>query len=107
MIGMIYLEQEAADKAVVAYERALGAQKRSPEQEQSLLYDLGSAYEMLSEVALALKSFERLLAMSSDYRDVRERVAALSGTNQPTSQARAVGGDEEFDTALNDLFDGK
>lgn len=108
MIGMIQLERGNLDEAITAFEEALNADVKTPDQEQSLLYDLGNAYEQQGEMKRALRNFRILERQNPNYRDVKQRVRNLRAVHSaPPSQSRAVNGEDEFDAVFDDLFEGK
>jgi tetratricopeptide (TPR) repeat protein len=111
MIGMIYLEQSQLDRASECYKRALGAEIKTVEQEMSLYYDLGTVCEMKGEKKDSLYYFQKIARRDPGYRDVSDRIDLLSGISpepmKAPPQARAVGDDDEFDRAFDDLFEGK
>jgi tetratricopeptide (TPR) repeat protein len=111
MIGLIYLEQNQLDRASECYKRALTAEMKTVEQEMNLYYDLGTVCEMKGEKKDSLYYFQKIARRDPGYRDVAERIDLLSGiSGEPIKApppARAVGDDDEFDRAFDDLFEGK
>jgi tetratricopeptide (TPR) repeat protein len=110
MIGLIYLEQSQLERSAEAYVKALGAQSKTVEQEMNLYYDLGTVYEMKGQKGDALYYFQKIARRDPGYRDVADRLNALDPSIQqvkPAPTARAVGDDDDFDRAFNDLFEGK
>jgi tetratricopeptide (TPR) repeat protein len=109
MIGMIHLEQSSLDAAAEAYIRGLGAVQKTIDQEMSLYYDLGTVYEMKASNAEALYYFQKIARRDPGYRDVRDRIDALSP--RPTAQtqkgSRALQHDDEFEAAFDELFESK
>jgi len=108
MIGMVYLEQNQLDRAAEAYVRALSAPAKTVEQEMNLYYDLGNVYEMKGKNQDALYYFQKIARRDPGYRDVSDRLSALSPEQEapPTaSSARAVGDQDEFDSVFDDLFE--
>ncbi|HEV8550843.1 MAG TPA: tetratricopeptide repeat protein [Polyangiaceae bacterium] len=110
MIGLIYLEQNQLDRSAESYVKALSAQAKTVEQEMNLYYDLGTVYEMKGATKDALYYFQKIARRDPGYRDVSDRLNTLDpGSSQPkpTSSARAVNDDDDFDRAFDDLFEGK
>ncbi|MCB9581462.1 MAG: tetratricopeptide repeat protein [Polyangiaceae bacterium] len=108
MIGMIRLERTELDDAAKAYIRALESPHKTVEQEMALYYDLGNVYEMKSSPKEALYYFQKIARRDPGYRDVSDRIAALSPESQAReSSARAVNDDDEFDRVFDDLFESK
>ena len=109
MIGMVYLEQNELDLAVEAYVRALSAGDKTVEQEMNVYYDLGTVYEMKGKSQDALYYFQKIARRDPGYRDVSERLSALQPEKEVmpvSSNARAVGDPDEFDSVFDDLFEG-
>ncbi len=100
MIGMIYREQGDLAAAAEAYQRAAEAEHRTPEQEMSLHYDLGVVHQERGDTKTALFYLEKVRRQNPNYRDVSQRIAALSPRPQ-----KAVGDDDDFDAAFDGLFE--
>jgi len=109
MIGMVYLEQGQLDHAIESYVRALSAADKTVEQEMNVYYDLGTVYEMKGKNQDALYYFQKIARRDPGYRDVSERLGALQAEQVPppvSSNQRAVGDQDEFDSVFDDLFEG-
>jgi tetratricopeptide (TPR) repeat protein len=109
MIGLIHLEQNSLDLAADSYVKALAAPVKTVEQEMNLYYDLGTVYEMKGKPQDALYYFRKIARKDPGYRDVSERVAALT-QEKPISEpsgTRAVNDDDEFERVFDDLFESK
>jgi tetratricopeptide (TPR) repeat protein len=111
MMGLIYLEQNDLERSSESYIKALGAQSKTVEQEMSLYYDLGIVYEMKNAKKEALYYFQKIARRDPGFRDTADRIAALSPGGaepaKPAQPARAVGDDDDFERAFDDLFEGK
>jgi tetratricopeptide (TPR) repeat protein len=111
MMGLIYLEQNDLERSSDSYIKALGAQSKTVEQEMSLYFDLGTVYEMKNAKKEALYYFQKIARRDPGYRDVSDRIAALTpGSPEPAKAekpARAVNDDDDFERAFDDLFEGK
>lgn len=108
MIGMIHLERGELERAADAYKRGLAADQKTIDQEMSLYYDLGVVYEMKESRDEALYYFRKIARRDPGFRDVKDRIAALEPQGAPApAPSRAVGDDDEFDRAFDDLFDTK
>jgi tetratricopeptide (TPR) repeat protein len=105
MIGTIQLERGNLNEAIDAFMRGLQAQERTKEQEAALCYEIGAAYEVKRMNKPALEYFQRAARIIPSFRDVQERVRRLqkSDTKQPV-RAVAVGADDEFDRAFDDIL---
>lgn len=101
MIGLIHREQNELADACKAYQRALEADHKTPEQEISLHYDLGAVYDEQKDASSALFYFEKVARQNPSYRDVAQRIKALSHVRP---QQKAVGDDDDFDAAFDGLF---
>jgi tetratricopeptide (TPR) repeat protein len=78
MLARIARARNRLGEAVEWLERAAEAPAPTVEASHGLLYELGDLLEASREDARALAVFIELQAASPDYRDVRERIAALS-----------------------------
>ncbi|HSY24624.1 MAG TPA: tetratricopeptide repeat protein [Polyangiaceae bacterium] len=104
MIGMIQIERGNLNEAINAYQRGLSAKDRTKDQEAALCYELGAAYEAKKLVKQALEYFTRAARLAPSFRDVQERIRRLQKPEQKPQPARAVGADDEFDRAFNDIL---
>jgi tetratricopeptide (TPR) repeat protein len=106
MIGMIQIEQGNLNEAIDSFTRALHAPDCGKDQEAALSYEIGAAYEVKRVNKQALEYFQRAAKLSPNFRDVQERVRRLQ-TAQPKQPMRAaVGADDEFDRAFEDILGG-
>jgi tetratricopeptide (TPR) repeat protein len=105
MIGMIHLERGELNEAIAAFMRGLESPERTKEQEVALLYEVGCAYEVKRMVRQALDNFQRAARMMPSFRDVQDRVRRLQ-KSEPKAPVRAaaVGADDEFDRAFDDIL---
>jgi tetratricopeptide (TPR) repeat protein len=105
MIGMIQSERGNVNEAIDAFMRGLHAQQKTPEQETMLCFEIGNAYENKRMNREALSYFQKVMRRDPNYRDVQERVRRLSqnASKAPPRQA-AVGADDEFDRAFDDII---
>ncbi len=105
MIGMIHLERGELNEAIAAFMRGLESPNRNREQEVSLLYEVGSAYEVKRMTRQALDHFQRAARLIPSFRDVQERVRRLQKSEPKAPiRAAAVGADDEFDRAFDDIL---
>src|SRR6202011_4745848 len=77
MIGMIHLERGNVNDAIEALVRGLQAPDRTKDQEASLSYEIGAAYEVKRMNKQALEYFQRAARLIPGFRDVVERVRRL------------------------------
>jgi tetratricopeptide (TPR) repeat protein len=105
MIGMIQLERGNLNEAIDAFISGLQAPDATKEQEASLCYEIGAAYEVKRMSKQALEHFQRAARLIPAFRDVQERIRRLTKVEakQPT-RAVAVGADDEFDRAFEDIL---
>jgi tetratricopeptide (TPR) repeat protein len=104
MIGMIELERGRMNEAIDAFLLGLNSPNKDPQQETVLCYEIGAAYEAKKQNKEALSYYQKAMRRDPNYRDVQERVRRLA-KNEPKQQQRqaAVGADDEFDRAFDDL----
>jgi tetratricopeptide (TPR) repeat protein len=108
-IGMAEMERGRTAEAVDAFIRGVNAPERTPQQETMLNYEIGNAYEMMRQNRDALTYFQKAMRRDPNYRDVQERVRRLAKPEpaKPAPIKAAVGADDEFDRAFDDLLGGK
>jgi tetratricopeptide (TPR) repeat protein len=104
MIGMIEIERGRLNEAIDAFLRGLNSPNKDPQQETVLCYEIGAAYEAKKMNKEALSYYQKAMRRDPNYRDVQERVRRLA-KNEPKQASRqaAVGADDEFDRAFDDL----
>ncbi len=109
MIGMIHLERGNLNEAIDAFMRGLQSPERTKDQEAALCYEIGAAFEAKRMGKQALEYFQRAARLIPSFRDTPERLRRLQKVEpkQPL-RAVAVGADDEFDRAFDDILgDGK
>jgi tetratricopeptide (TPR) repeat protein len=106
MIGMIQLERGNLNEAIDAFMRGLQSPDRSKEQDAALSYEIGAAYEVKRMNKQALEYFTRSARLLPGFRDVQDRVRRLQKMEPkaPSTRAVAVGADDEFDRAFDDIL---
>lgn len=108
MIGSIEFERGHLAEAIDAFLLALAAPVKEPPQETAISYELGAAYEANKMPKDALNYFQRAMRRDPNYRDVQERVRRLqTADSRPQPRQLAVGADDEFDRAFDDLLSDK
>jgi pilus assembly protein FimV len=105
MIGTIQMDRGNVNEAIDAFMRGLHAQSKSPEQETMLCFEIGAAYELKKMNREALSYFQKVMRREPNYRDVQERVRRLSTVSKAPPRQAAVGADDEFDRAFDDLIE--
>jgi tetratricopeptide (TPR) repeat protein len=104
MIGMIEIERGRLNEAIDAFLQGLNAPVKDPQQETVLCFEIGAAYEAKKVTKDALSYYQKAMRRDPNYRDVQERVRRLS-KNEPKAPIKAaVGADDEFDRAFDDLL---
>ncbi len=108
MIGMIHLERGNINEAIDAFMRGLQSPERTKDQEAALSYEIGAAFEAKRMSKQALDYFQRVARIVPSFRDTQERIRRLSKVEpkQPP-RAVAVGADDEFDRAFDDILGGQ
>jgi tetratricopeptide (TPR) repeat protein len=105
MIGMIHLERGNLNAGIDAFVRGLQAPERTREQEAALCYEIGAAYEVKKMSARALEYFGQTARLMPNFRDVHERIRKLQASeSKRPPRAAAVGADDEFDRAFQDIL---
>ena len=104
MIGMIEIERGRMNEAIDAFLMGLNSPNKDAQQETVLCYEIGACYEAKKLNKEALSYYQKAMRRDPNYRDVQERVRRLA-TVEPKMQQRqaAVGADDEFDRAFDDL----
>jgi tetratricopeptide (TPR) repeat protein len=105
MIGMIHRNKENVNAAIDAFIKGLHAEVKTTEQELSLYYELGDAYESKGNGQEALYYFRKVAHRAPNHDDPRGAVATrirnLQGGGHRPSMERAVGASDEFDAAFD------
>lgn len=105
MIGTLELERGRLREALDAFLLGLGAPSKDPDQELALFFEVGATYEALKMNRDALGYFQKVMRRDPNYRDVQERIRRLSrGESKAPPRQAAVGADDEFDRAFDDLL---
>jgi tetratricopeptide (TPR) repeat protein len=106
MIGMIEIERGNLNEAIQAFTAGLQVPDRTKEQEATLSYETGAAYEAKKLNKQALDYFQRAARLAPTFRDVQERIRRLQKPEPKPQPPRAVavGADEEFDRAFDDML---
>jgi tetratricopeptide (TPR) repeat protein len=111
MIGMIQRQQGDLAAAIEAFIKGLHAEHKTPDQELSLYYELGDAYEAKGNATESLYYFRKVAHRAPDHEDPRgtvaERIRTLQGIGHRPSRERAVGQSDEFSDAFDSLSGGK
>jgi tetratricopeptide (TPR) repeat protein len=105
MVGTIQMERGKVTEAIEAFQKALAAPIKTPEQDMVLCFDIGAGYEAMNRTKDALTYFQRVAKHDPNYREVSDRIRRLSGraAAKPAVQA-AASPDDEFDRAFDDML---
>jgi tetratricopeptide (TPR) repeat protein len=107
MIGTILVDRGRASEAIDAFLKGLHAQIKTPEQETALCYEIAAAYETIKRPKDALTYFQKVVRRDANYRDAQERVRRITKSDaKPAPRAAAVGADDEFDRAFDEIIGG-
>ncbi|HVP68953.1 MAG TPA: tetratricopeptide repeat protein [Anaeromyxobacteraceae bacterium] len=79
MVGLCHGMKGEHREAVQAFRRALNSEFLTGEAAKALHYELGLAHEALSEPAVALWYFQKIVKVDPRYRDARAHVERLGG----------------------------
>ena len=82
MLGICFLEKGMPQLAIKWYLKGLEAPEITEDEQLGLLYDLGSAYLEVGDVANAQKSFVEIYGMNSNYRDIADRLRDLEDVSR-------------------------
>ncbi|CAN5925546.1 hypothetical protein BH11MYX4_BH11MYX4_20480 [soil metagenome] len=103
MIGMIEIERGRMNEAIDAFLMGLNSPNKDPQQETVLCYEIGACYEAKKMTKEALSYYQKAMRRDPNYRDVQERVRRLAKVEPKMQRQAAVGADDEFDRAFDDL----
>lgn len=98
MIGTVEQLLGNVDRAIAAFEVALGAEVLTVEQEKNLAYELALLFDARGDRAATLRALERVAKRDPNFRDVTARIRALGGT-LPLADTT-----DELDAAFDNLF---
>jgi tetratricopeptide (TPR) repeat protein len=105
MIGTIRIERGDLNGGIDALMRALQSPDRTKDQEATLTYEIGAAYEAKKMNKQAVDFFQRSARAIPSFRDTAERIRRLQKPEpKPPVRAAAVGADDEFDRAFDDIL---
>ena len=111
MIGMIHRQHGDVTAAIEAFIKGLHAENKTPEQELSLYYELGDAYEAKGNATESLYYFRKVAHRAPDHEDPRgavgERIHTLQSVGHRPSRERAVGASDEFSDSFDALSGSK
>jgi len=105
MIGAIYVERGNLNGAIEALLKGIASPGKEPQQELMLWFEVASCYEAKKLGKDALSYYQKVAKRDPGYRDVQERIQRLSkGEAKSAVRQVAVGADDEFDQAFDDII---
>ncbi len=105
MIGAIYVERGNLNGAIDALLKGIASTNKEPQQELMLWFEVASCYEAKKMGKDALSYYQKVAKRDPAYRDVQERIQRLSkGETKSAVRQVAVGADDEFDQAFDDII---
>ncbi|HEX2568703.1 MAG TPA: tetratricopeptide repeat protein [Polyangia bacterium] len=111
MLGLIFLEQGRVTEAISQFKQGLYAERIQEREQLALYYELGNAYEKVSDTREALYYLEKVMKRDAQFRDVEQRVARLRGGGRRGGENLLVSVKDDIDQAfeglVNDVMRGK
>jgi pilus assembly protein FimV len=109
MLGLIFLEQGRVPEAISQFKQGLYAERIQEREQLALYYELGNAYEKVSDTREALYYLEKVMKRDAQFRDVEQRVARLRGGGRRENLLVSVKDDidQAFEGLVNDVMRGK
>ena len=80
LLGHCFLQKGKANHAITWFSRALATSDVSVEEQHGLWYELATAYDANGDEESAAKYYEKIYAENVDFRDVSQRIKALTVT---------------------------
>jgi len=107
MIGLCHVERGKLNEAVDEFKRGLYVDGINDRESLALYFELGAAYEGLSDLKEALYYYEKVAKRDARFRDVDRRIDVLTGRASGNGARRERGTDprlvspDSADDALN------
>jgi tetratricopeptide (TPR) repeat protein len=105
MIGLCCLEKGMQTEAIGHFKKGLYVEGITERESMSLYFELGQAYERLSDPREALYYYEKVLKRDPRFRNVERIVENLRGEKTAPPAPGGPGGDD-LDAAFDSLLDG-
>jgi tetratricopeptide (TPR) repeat protein len=83
MIGLLQAQKGDAGAAVGTFKQALASEHATGEVAKAIGFELGLAYEAISEEGKALYHYQRVAALDPNFREVSGHVQRLAATTSP------------------------
>jgi tetratricopeptide (TPR) repeat protein len=98
MIGLSYVAKGDMEPALAHFQQALAAGNQSPEEQLTLWFEVGNAYELLGKASEALVFYEKVEEANPEFRDVAQRIERL-GVKKTEQQET-----DEFDAMFDNMI---
>ncbi|MEK6606592.1 MAG: tetratricopeptide repeat protein [Myxococcota bacterium] len=106
MIGLCLVAQGEASLAIDAFKQGLVSEAITAEERLGLTYELAQAYERLGDEREALSCYERIQGDDPGFRDVAERIAALTRRGGGGGGESGGGAGDDIDLAFDHILGG-
>lgn len=104
MIGLCHFEKGDVAEAIGHFKKGLYAEHKTDREELGLYYELGRAYEQLHDPKEALYYFEKVRKRDPSFRNVNDRILALTRPTPAAAQASPSIANDDIDAAFDDLM---
>jgi pilus assembly protein FimV len=107
MIGLCFVEKGEIADAISHFKKGLYADNKTDREELGLYFELGAAYELLHDPKEALYYYQKVAKRDPTFRNVIEKLRALTRPQQPTqsgSGAKPTPQMDDVDRAFDDLM---
>ena len=98
MIGLSYVAKGDMPPALEHFIAALNSPGRTPDEEITLWFEIGNAYELLGRASEALVYYEKVEELNPGFRDVAARIERLGVTKSAKEEV------DEFDTMFENMI---
>jgi tetratricopeptide (TPR) repeat protein len=98
MIGLSYVAKGDMAPALEHFVAALNSPGRTPDEEITLWFEIGNAYELLGRASEALVYYEKVEELNPGFRDVAARIERLGVTKSAKEEV------DEFDTMFENMI---
>jgi tetratricopeptide (TPR) repeat protein len=98
MIGLSYVAKGEMEPALTHFQQALATGHQNPEEQLTLWFEIGNAYELLGKASEALVFYEKVEEIDPAFREVSLRIERL-GVKKTEQQET-----DEFDTMFDNMI---
>lgn len=105
MVGLCQLEKGDVADAIGSFKKGLYVEHKTDREELGLYFELGRAYELLHDPKEAIYYFEKVRKRDPAFRNVNDRIIALTRPSAPEASAPTLESDD-IDAAFDDLIGG-